>query len=183
MGRRNGLEEVKSHPFCRNVDWDLLYKKKITPPIRLNFRVSNFDPQYTGMHLWWSEGEGMEDETQADREHSHSLNNFSAFQDDSSLNQSQNSQSSFINNNPKVGYYKGWINKQRMKDDDQIEIGSPTKMKELEWMHAFMGFKYSREYVTEQRLRGQHPYKLKFNKLLFNDFERINECSPLQKKK
>jgi len=28
----NGAEEVKSHPFFKDVDWQAVYDKKLTPP-------------------------------------------------------------------------------------------------------------------------------------------------------
>eukprot|EP00826_Nyctotherus_ovalis_P002360 TRINITY_DN10465_c0_g2_i2.p1 TRINITY_DN10465_c0_g2~~TRINITY_DN10465_c0_g2_i2.p1 ORF type:complete len:473 (-),score=81.13 TRINITY_DN10465_c0_g2_i2:313-1731(-) len=46
-----GMEEVKRHPYLSNVNWEELLKKKITPPIKLEVRASNFDPEYTSMRF------------------------------------------------------------------------------------------------------------------------------------
>jgi len=46
-----GMEEVKAHPYLVNVNWQELLKKKITPPIKVEVRVSNFDPEYTSLRF------------------------------------------------------------------------------------------------------------------------------------
>jgi serine/threonine protein kinase len=32
LGSKNELEEIKEHPFLKNVDWDAIYKKRVKPP-------------------------------------------------------------------------------------------------------------------------------------------------------
>jgi serine/threonine protein kinase SCH9 len=51
LGSRNDAEEIKSHPFFANVDWDILYRKQVSPPFKPNVTseddVSCFDPAFT----------------------------------------------------------------------------------------------------------------------------------------
>lgn len=49
LGYKSGLSEVKSHPWCKKIQWDKLTAKAIPPPIIPNIKVSNFDPEYTSM--------------------------------------------------------------------------------------------------------------------------------------
>jgi len=50
LGSKKGLEEFKSHPFFAKIDFDLLFKRKITPPfipdLKNKFDVSNFDEEF-----------------------------------------------------------------------------------------------------------------------------------------
>lgn len=43
--------EIKSHPFLRDVDWDKLFRRELTPPLKVNYFQSNFDPEYTSMEV------------------------------------------------------------------------------------------------------------------------------------
>jgi len=46
----NGLEDVKNHPFFASIDWDLLLKKKLTPPFQPTVVADDafhFDTEYT----------------------------------------------------------------------------------------------------------------------------------------
>lgn len=47
--------ELKEHPFFASIDWDLLYKKQITPPFKpivtSDESVANFDPEFTNSSL------------------------------------------------------------------------------------------------------------------------------------
>ncbi|TMW58470.1 hypothetical protein Poli38472_010029 [Pythium oligandrum] len=50
LGSR-GAEEIRSHPFFQNIDWDKLVRKEIEPPwrplVRNELDVGNFDPEFT----------------------------------------------------------------------------------------------------------------------------------------
>ena len=47
----NGVEEIKSHSFCKTIDWHQIYNKKIKPPLRPHLRNSNFDPEYKTLRV------------------------------------------------------------------------------------------------------------------------------------
>jgi len=51
LGTINGINDIKSHPFFLNIDFDLVLRKKITPPfipeISGNLDVKNFDVTFT----------------------------------------------------------------------------------------------------------------------------------------
>ncbi|KAJ9157831.1 Non-specific serine/threonine protein kinase [Pleurostoma richardsiae] len=51
LGATDDAEELKRHPFFKDIDWDALSKKLITPPFRPNLKsdtdVSYFDPEFT----------------------------------------------------------------------------------------------------------------------------------------
>ena len=47
----NGIQEIKSHAFCKSIDWGLIYNKRIKPPLRPHLRNSNFDPEYKNLRL------------------------------------------------------------------------------------------------------------------------------------
>lgn len=55
LGSHRGAVELKEHPFFKNIDWDLLYKKQITPPFKpivdSDESVANFDPEFTNSSL------------------------------------------------------------------------------------------------------------------------------------
>mmetsp|Transcript_32544 Transcript_32544/g.56285 ORF Transcript_32544/g.56285 Transcript_32544/m.56285 type:complete len:286 (+) Transcript_32544:365-1222(+) len=51
LGARRGLAEVKEHPWCAKIKWEKLLQKKILPPFRPNLKVSNFDSEYTSIHI------------------------------------------------------------------------------------------------------------------------------------
>lgn len=55
LGARNGAQELKEHPFFSNIDWELLYRKQITPPFKpivdSDESVANFDPEFTNASL------------------------------------------------------------------------------------------------------------------------------------
>jgi len=41
------ISDIKDHPWCAEIHWKLLYKKKIQPPFRPHYKISNFDHQFT----------------------------------------------------------------------------------------------------------------------------------------
>ena len=61
LGYREGIMEVKRHAFCSNIKWNLLLRRQIPPPIKLNMRISHFDPEYTRMAARLSEAKDMAD--------------------------------------------------------------------------------------------------------------------------
>lgn len=55
IGSVKGMEEVKSHPWCEGIDWNVVEKKGITPPWKPKLDKSNFDPEYTQLPLDFDE--------------------------------------------------------------------------------------------------------------------------------
>jgi hypothetical protein len=55
LGAKRDTAELKEHPFFASIDWDLLYKKQITPPFKpivdSDESVANFDPEFTNSSL------------------------------------------------------------------------------------------------------------------------------------
>lgn len=55
LGAKRGAAELKEHPFFKSIDWELLYKKQITPPFKpivdSDESVANFDPEFTNSSL------------------------------------------------------------------------------------------------------------------------------------
>ena len=55
LGAKRDTAELKEHPFFKSIDWDLLYKKQITPPFKpivdSDESVANFDPEFTNSTL------------------------------------------------------------------------------------------------------------------------------------
>ena len=54
LGFNRGIEEVKSHPWCRRIDWKKILAKKRKPPIVPNCRESNFPKEFCSADI--SEG-------------------------------------------------------------------------------------------------------------------------------
>jgi hypothetical protein len=46
-----GFEEIQQHPWCRKIDWNAVYQKRVRPPFKLSTSTSNFDPEYTSIPL------------------------------------------------------------------------------------------------------------------------------------
>jgi len=55
LGSVNGIEEIKQHEWCEDIDWDMIYHKKITAPWKPRLDKSNFDPEYTQLPLNFDE--------------------------------------------------------------------------------------------------------------------------------
>jgi hypothetical protein len=51
LGSKNGIRDIRSHDFLRDVNWMDMERRKIKPPIRLNPRKSNFDTEYTNLPI------------------------------------------------------------------------------------------------------------------------------------
>lgn len=47
LGSKRGIEEIKEHPWCKDIKWDLYLNKKIEPPFKPGLKISHFDPEYT----------------------------------------------------------------------------------------------------------------------------------------
>ncbi|RSH90807.1 hypothetical protein EHS25_009982 [Saitozyma podzolica] len=66
LGARRGAAELKEHPFFKSIDWELLYKKQITPPFKpivdSDESVANFDPEFTSATLQEAGAPSFDDE-------------------------------------------------------------------------------------------------------------------------
>mmetsp|Transcript_20516 Transcript_20516/g.28667 ORF Transcript_20516/g.28667 Transcript_20516/m.28667 type:complete len:534 (-) Transcript_20516:362-1963(-) len=55
LGSRDDAAAVKSHPFFKDMDWELLYQKRLRPPFRPQVGqladTANFDPEFTTMQI------------------------------------------------------------------------------------------------------------------------------------
>eukprot|EP00347_Sterkiella_histriomuscorum_P015539 403356649 len=49
LGAKYGIQEIKDHPFCMDINWDDAMQRKLLPPIRPSQKYSNFDPEYTSL--------------------------------------------------------------------------------------------------------------------------------------
>jgi len=47
LGSRRGAREVKEHEWVRDMEWEKLFRKKITPPIDPTKNLVNFSPEFT----------------------------------------------------------------------------------------------------------------------------------------
>lgn len=47
IGSKNGVEDIKQHEWCKNIDWKAILEKKIIPVWKPRLDKSNFDPEYT----------------------------------------------------------------------------------------------------------------------------------------
>ena len=51
LGYQKGAEKIMDHEFFNSIDWEALYKKKVTPPFRPKIKdrddLSNFDKEFT----------------------------------------------------------------------------------------------------------------------------------------
>jgi serum/glucocorticoid-regulated kinase 2 len=43
------ISKIKTHPWCRDIDWASMLEKKIEPPWLPDITKSNFDPEYTSL--------------------------------------------------------------------------------------------------------------------------------------
>lgn len=55
MGAHRDAQDLKEHPFFKDIDFDLLSKKQLTPPfkplVESDESVANFDPEFTETDL------------------------------------------------------------------------------------------------------------------------------------
>ncbi len=47
LGSKRGIEEIKEHIWCKDINWDRYLAKKVDPPFKPGLRQSHFDPEYT----------------------------------------------------------------------------------------------------------------------------------------
>ena len=47
LGSKRGIEEIKEHPWCKDIDWESYMRKGVEPPFKPSLRQSHFDPEYT----------------------------------------------------------------------------------------------------------------------------------------
>ena len=52
LGAKLGLRELKEHKWCKDIDWNLVYKKGLKPPYTPNLRTCNFDTEF--LHIDYS---------------------------------------------------------------------------------------------------------------------------------
>eukprot|EP00826_Nyctotherus_ovalis_P001613 TRINITY_DN10269_c0_g5_i1.p1 TRINITY_DN10269_c0_g5~~TRINITY_DN10269_c0_g5_i1.p1 ORF type:complete len:625 (-),score=164.67 TRINITY_DN10269_c0_g5_i1:62-1936(-) len=64
LGSKRGIEEIKAHPWCRDIDWEAYSSKKVKPPFKPSLQQSHFDPEY------------VEDVSRLKLERSNSCNSF-----------------------------------------------------------------------------------------------------------
>ena len=57
LGAQGGVEQIKAHPWLRDVDWDLVLSKSMQPPIIPSKKWSNFDKEYTELPVEFPESE------------------------------------------------------------------------------------------------------------------------------
>jgi serine/threonine protein kinase len=55
LGCKKGVEEIKSHEWLSDIDWQAFMQKKITPLWKPRLDQSNFDPEYTELPLNFDE--------------------------------------------------------------------------------------------------------------------------------
>lgn len=46
LGSSRGIEEIRTHPWFKSVNWKKIQSKKVHPPFRPSLNHSNFDPEY-----------------------------------------------------------------------------------------------------------------------------------------
>lgn len=51
LGFREGIKEIKEHPFCSGMNFKLLQEKRIAPPFVPSINESYFDNEYLSKHL------------------------------------------------------------------------------------------------------------------------------------
>uniref|UniRef100_A0A7S3YTU5 AGC-kinase C-terminal domain-containing protein n=1 Tax=Lotharella globosa TaxID=91324 RepID=A0A7S3YTU5_9EUKA len=56
LGSKNDANAVKTHPFFKDMDWNLLYQKRLRPPFKptvgpIATDTTNFDTEFTTMPL------------------------------------------------------------------------------------------------------------------------------------
>ena len=66
LGSKSDADEIKSHPFFAEIDWQLLYERKIKPPFQPVVSVitdtGNFDTEFTNMPLDSMEQSGRDED-------------------------------------------------------------------------------------------------------------------------
>lgn len=52
---RNGLKDIKSHPFFKSIDWDLLQQKHVEPPFKPEAKVLEETPRFANFETMMRE--------------------------------------------------------------------------------------------------------------------------------
>ena len=47
----HGMDSIKTHLWCEDINWARMQKKRIVPPFRPNLKISNFNPEVMAMPL------------------------------------------------------------------------------------------------------------------------------------
>lgn len=61
LGAGNDFDDIKSHPWFKDIDWDKLFNKKIEPPFKPkvsgDYWMDNFDQEFVqeGNYLYFNE--------------------------------------------------------------------------------------------------------------------------------
>jgi serine/threonine protein kinase SCH9 len=55
LGSKRDAAELKEHPFFKNIDWEALFARKVSPPfkpiVESDESVANFDPEFTEVDI------------------------------------------------------------------------------------------------------------------------------------
>ena len=51
LGYKTGIKEIMGHPWLKEVNWDKILKKEISPPFQPRVNQSHFDIEYTSMRI------------------------------------------------------------------------------------------------------------------------------------
>lgn len=51
IGFKEGIKEIKRHPFCKSINFDKLKQKLIPPPFIPDVNESYFDNDYLSKHI------------------------------------------------------------------------------------------------------------------------------------
>ena len=60
IGHSKGIEEIKEHPWCQDIDWKDYSDKKVTPPFIPGIYDSHFDPEYASLPIDLKESDNEE---------------------------------------------------------------------------------------------------------------------------
>ena len=67
IGAKHGIQEIKDHPFCMDINWEDVANKKLIPPIKPSQKYSNFDPEYTNLPVRFTFEEDLFDSSNNQR--------------------------------------------------------------------------------------------------------------------
>lgn len=55
LGSQRGMEEIKAHEWCADIEWEVVRQKRLTPLWKPRLDQSNFDPEFTQLPLNFDE--------------------------------------------------------------------------------------------------------------------------------
>lgn len=58
IGNENGIDELKSHPWFKSFDWDLLACKRMESPFVPDITIDNFDQNHVN-NLEWKDADAV----------------------------------------------------------------------------------------------------------------------------